>query len=103
MPIESTRYSRLVFVGFGVLSAAEVKLFDHFNKQEKADFWWDNAGIKELLRVAPHDPGALLIDGYCHRLAPGSPIDCTRITLDEGRRVPRLWDKPRLAFDEVIA
>ncbi|MBO4803534.1 MAG: PD-(D/E)XK nuclease family protein [Muribaculaceae bacterium] len=60
-------YDRLVFVGFGVLSAAEVRLFDHFKQQGNADFWWDNAGISALLAKAPHDPGALLIDSYCRR------------------------------------
>ena len=60
-------YTRLVFVGFGVLSAAEVKLFDFFKQEGKADFWWDNAGIRSMLDKAPSDPGALLIDGYCKR------------------------------------
>ena len=60
-------YERLVFVGFGVLSAAEVKFFDRFNDDGLADFWWDNAGLQRLLDIAPHDPGALLIDGYCKR------------------------------------
>ena len=60
-------YTRMVFVGFGVLSAAEVKLFDRFKLEGKADFWWDNAGIDAMLEKAPHDPGALLIDGYCKR------------------------------------
>ena len=60
-------YSRMVFVGFGVLSVAEVKLFDFFKQEGKADFWWDNAGIKAMLKKAPYDPGALLIDGYCKR------------------------------------
>lgn len=63
-PLQS-RYSRYVFVGFGVLSAAEVKLFDHF--KDKADFWWDNAGLEAMLEKAPNDPGALLIKGYCKR------------------------------------
>ena len=65
--IDMNRHVRLVFVGFGVLSIAEVKLFDRFNKAGKADFWWDNAGVKHLLDKASHDPGALLIDGYCKR------------------------------------
>ena len=65
--IDMNRHARLVFVGFGVLSVAEVKLFDRFNKAEKADFWWDNAGVQTLLDQAPHDPGALLIDGYSKR------------------------------------
>ena len=65
--INMSRHARLVFVGFGVLSIAEVKLFDRFNKAGKADFWWDNAGLRRLLDKAPHDPGALLIDGYCKR------------------------------------
>lgn len=60
-------FDRMVFVGFGVLSAAEVKIFDRFKLDGKADFWWDNAGISTLLEKAPHDPGALLIDGYCKR------------------------------------
>ena len=66
-PVDGLKYQRLVFVGFGVLSAAEVKLFDQFRTGDKADFWWDNAGIRSLLETAPHDPGALLIDGYCKR------------------------------------
>ena len=65
--IDMNRHARLVFVGFGVLSIAEVKLFDRFKKAGKADFWWDNAGLQRLLDKAPHDPGALLIDGYCKR------------------------------------
>ena len=65
--IDMNRHARLVFVGFGVLSIAEVKLFDRFKKAGKADFWWDNAGLQHLLDKAPHDPGALLIDGYCKR------------------------------------
>lgn len=70
-------YKRLVFVGFGVLSAAEVKLFDHYKREGLADFWWDNAGLKDMLSKAPHDPGALLIDGYCKRFEskPLEPID----------------------------
>lgn len=60
-------YTRVVFVGFGVLSAAEVKLFDHFDQDHVADFWWDYAGLQSMLDKAPHDPGALLIDGYCKR------------------------------------
>ena len=65
----STRlpYSQFVFVGFGVLSAAEVKLFDYFKQEGNADFWWDNAGIPDLLKKASHDPGALLIESYCQR------------------------------------
>ncbi|MBQ9556668.1 MAG: PD-(D/E)XK nuclease family protein [Muribaculaceae bacterium] len=66
-PPRQFRYCRLVFVGFGVLSAAEVKLFDYFKDEQMADFWWDYAGVPSMLEKAPHDPGALLIDGYCKR------------------------------------
>lgn len=66
-PPVQLRYSRLVFVGFGVLSAAEVRLFEHFKREGVADFWWDNAGIKAMLEASPNDPGALLIDNYCKR------------------------------------
>ena len=65
--IDMNRHARLVFVGFGVLSVAEAKLFDRFNKAGKTDFWWDNAGVQAQLDQAPHDPGALLIDGYSKR------------------------------------
>lgn len=71
-PPSQSRYSRYVFVGFGVLSAAEVKLFDHF--KDKADFWWDKAGLETMLEKAPNDPGALLINGYCKRFR-AMPID----------------------------
>ena len=75
--IDLARYTRLVFVGFGILSIAEVKLFDRFNSAGKADFWWDNAGVQALLDQAPHDPGALLIDGYSKRFVakPLHPLD----------------------------
>ena len=75
--IGKMRHVRLVFVGFGVLSVAEAKLFDRFNKTGKADFWWDNAGVQQQLEQAPHDPGALLIDGYCKRFGakPLQPLD----------------------------
>ena len=75
--IDMNRHARLVFVGFGVLSVAEAKLFDRFNKAGKADFWWDNAGVQIQLEKAPHDPGALLIDGYSKRFGakPLQPLD----------------------------
>lgn len=75
--LDTTRYTRFAFVGFGVLSVAEIKFFDRFNKAGKADFWWDNAGVQAQLDQAPHDPGALLIDGYCKRFdaKPLLPLD----------------------------
>ena len=96
------RFSRLVFVGFGVLSAAEVKLFDHFKRDKVADFWWDNAGIKPLLDMAPHDPGALLIDGYCKRFEakPVEPVDNQGQTL-RVVAVPSTVGQAKQAFDEV--
>jgi len=101
-PPETTRYSRLVFVGFGVLSAAEVKLFDHFSKRGLADFWWDNAGIKKQLQVAPHDPGALLIDGYCQRFKAQTlePLEESQPTI-RVVAVPSTVGQAKLAFDEV--
>ena len=63
--LDRLRYDKLVFVGFGVLSAAEFRLLDRFKLDKKADFWWDNAGLPALLEKASHDPGALLIKGYC--------------------------------------
>lgn len=95
-------YRRLVFVGFGVLSAAEVKLFERFNGDGVSDFWWDNAGLKRLLDKAPHDPGALLIDGYCRRFG-AKPI----ATLDARQPVVRTVAVPsgvgqaKQAFNEV--
>ncbi len=101
-PPETTRYSRLVFVGFGVLSAAEIKLFDHFNNMSQADFWWDNAGIKKQLEIAPHDPGALLIEGYCQRFKaqPLEPLDETPPSL-RVVAVPSTVGQAKQAFDEV--
>ena len=43
------QHSKLVFVGFGVLSAAEIKLFDRFKQDGIADFWWDYAGLPAML------------------------------------------------------
>lgn len=95
-------YKRLVFVGFGVLSAAEVKLFQRFKDEAIADFWWDNAGLDILLEKAPHDPGALLIDGYCKRFGAGKlePVEslCQSIRLVA---VPSMVGQAKLAFDEV--
>ena len=98
----SMSYSRMVFVGFGVLSAAEVKLFDRFKRDGKADYWWDNAGIDAMLKIAPHDPGALLIDGYCKRfnskpLQQLDPIDQTIKVV----AVPSNVGQAKQAFNEL--
>ena len=61
------RYARLVFVGFGVLSIAEVKLFDRFKKGRRPISGGIMRACSSMLDKAPHDPGALLIDGYCKR------------------------------------
>jgi hypothetical protein len=97
-----SRYARMVFVGFGVLSVAEVKLFDHFKASGKADFWWDNAGIPALLEQAPHDPGALLIDGYCRRFN-AMPLQALPSVNQEIRvvAVPSTVGQAKQAFDEV--
>ena len=102
MPDIHPRHRRLVFVGFGVLSAAEVKLFDRFKRDGIADFWWDYAGVPAMLEKAPHDPAALLIDGYCKRFGamPIEPID------NNGPRikvvaVPSMVGQAKVAFDEV--
>ena len=101
--IARLKYSRMAFVGFGVLSAAEVKLFDRFKQEGKADFWWDNAGIAGLLKKAPHDPGAQLIEGYCNRFGamPVAPLE------DIGQSVrvvsvPSNVGQAKQAFDEVM-
>ncbi len=96
------RYSHLVMVGFGVLSAAEVKLFERFKQEGKADFWWDNAGVKALLDKAPHDPGALLIDGYCKRFAamPIQPLDGNEPVL-RVVAIPSGVGQAKQAFNEV--
>lgn len=102
-PRQLTRYHRLVFVGFGVLSAAEVQLFERFKRDDLADYWWDNAGIGRQLRVAPHDPGALLIDGYCRRFpAPVSlePVD-DDMPVVKVVGVPSTVGQAKVAFDEV--
>ena len=95
-------YTRMVFVGFGVLSAAEVKLFDHFKLENKADFWWDNAGIPAMLEKAPHDPGALLIDGYCKRFKsmPIQPLEANDQTI-KVVAVPSNVGQAKQAFNEV--
>ena len=96
-------YSRMVFVGFGVLSAAEVKIFDHFKRDGKADFWWDNAGIAALLDKAPHDPGALLIDGYCKRFGamPIAPLEQAEQNI-RVVSVPSNVGQAKQAFNEVM-
>ena len=99
----SMRYAMMVFVGFGVLSAAEVKLFDRFKRDGKADFWWDNAGIGAQLEKAPHDPGALLIDGYCKRFGAKQidPLEAVEQTL-RVIAVPSNVGQAKQAFDEVV-
>ena len=101
-PPEQVPYSRLVFVGFGVLSAAEVRLFDHFKRVGLADFWWDNAGLPALLEKAPQDPGALLISGYCKRFG-AMPLEPLGDGAPELRvvSVPSAVGQAKLAFDEV--
>ena len=99
---EQPSYARVVFVGFGVLSAAEVKLFDRFKAAGKADFWWDNAGIGQILEKAPHDPGALLIDGYCKRFGamPLEPLE-TAVPMLRVVSVPSTVGQAKQAFNEV--
>lgn len=94
------RYDRMVFVGFGVLSAAEVELFKRFG--DKADYWWDNAGLQALLQVAPHDPGALLIDGYCRTFG-ARQLEPLQGDGPELRvvAVPSTVGQAKQAFDEV--
>jgi len=100
--IINQQYGRMVFVGFGVLSAAEVKLFDRFKHDGKADFWWDNAGIQAMLETAPHDPGALLIDGYCKRFKamPIQPLDSNEQTI-KVVAVPSNVGQAKQAFNEL--
>ena len=98
----AARYRRVAFVGFGVLSAAEVKLFDRFKQEGKADFWWDNAGILAMPDEAPRDPGAQLIDGYCKRfgaqvLEPLEDVEQTVRVVS----VPSNVGQAKQAFDEV--
>lgn len=96
-------YTRLAFVGFGVLSAAEVKLFDKFKQAGNVDFWWDNAGIGAMLEKAPHDPGALLIDGYCKRFGAKElePLSAERQQTIRAVAVPSTIGQAKVAFDEV--
>jgi len=100
---DAVKYSRVVFVGFGVLSAAEVKIFDNFKLSGKADFWWDNAGLPALLDKAPRDPGALLIKGYCNRFG-AKPIAGLE-DIDQSLRVvavPSNVGQAKQAFNEVL-
>ena len=103
-PPQQIPYEHLVFVGFGVLSAAEVKLFDHFKQEGKADFWWDNAGLPAMLEKAPHDPGALLVAGYCERFG-AKPLELLDAVEPALRvvSVPSVVGQAKLAFDEVAS
>ena len=100
--VKELPYQRMAFVGFGVLSAAEVKLFERFKLDGKADFWWDNTGLKALLDKAPHDPGALLIDGYCKRFG-AMPLEPLSDKLPHVRvmAVSSTVGQAKVAFDEV--
>ena len=91
-------YTRLVFVGFGVLSAAEIMLFKHFDSENVADFWWDNAGLD----VSSRDPGALLINSYCETFK-AKPIEPLEQENQHIRvvAVPSNVGQAKLAFDEV--
>ena len=100
--VKALPYKRMVFVGFGVLSAAEVKIFERFKLDGKADFWWDNTGLKALLDKAPHDPGALLIDGYCKRFGamPLEPLSNKEQHI-RVMAVSSTVGQAKVAFDEV--
>ena len=102
--LTSLAYSRVVFVGFGVLSAAEVKLFDRFKQEGLADFWWDNAGVSSMLAVASHDPGAQLIDAYCKRFGAKTLEDLEQ---SEPKlrtvAVPSTVGQAKVAMDEIAA
>ena len=102
MPDVRPQHRKLVFVGFGVLSAAEIQLFDRFKRDGIADFWWDYAGLPAMLEKAPHDPAALLIDGYCKRFG-AMPIEA--LNHDEPLikvvSVPSMVGQAKVTFDEV--
>lgn len=102
MPDVRPQHRKLVFVGFGVLSAAEVKLFDRFKQDGIADFWWDYAGLPAMLEKAPHDPAALLIDGYCKRFGAKQiePLDGNGPEI-KVVSVPSMVGQAKVAFDEV--
>ena len=101
--LQPLRHARVVFVGFGVLAAAEVKLFERFKRDGVADFWWDNAGVQDLLSKAPHDPGALLIDGYCKRFGamPVAPLPAQGGPQVRVVAVPSGVGQAKQAFNEV--
>lgn len=103
-PLTSLTYSRVAFVGFGVLSAAEVKLFDRFKQEGRADFWWDNAGVDAMLEVASHDPGAQLINAYCKRFdaKPLAPLEGDGPKL-RVVAVPSTVGQAKVALDEIAA
>lgn len=37
----STDYDKILFIGFNALNSAEETIFEYFNSQEKAEFYWD--------------------------------------------------------------
>lgn len=101
-PPQQLNYARLVFVGFGVLSAAEMRLLDYFKQRQQADYWWDNAGIKAMLERSPCDPGALLIYSYCKRFG-AMPVEPVQGSGPELRvvAVPSNVGQAKVAVDEV--
>ena len=103
-PLERLPYNKVVFVGFGVLSAAEVQLFKRFKQEGHTEFWWDYAGIPAMLAVAPHDPGALLIDGYCKSFG-AKTVEALDDRGPDMRvvSVPSTVGQAKVAFDEVKA
>lgn len=63
MPAEKFRYRKYVFVGFNVLSTAEITILKHLQRIGKADFYWDMsspaffANSKEMIGyVGPIQP-----------------------------------------------
>jgi len=39
--LNTDQYKKYIFIGFNALNKAEIKLFKHLDKKEKAEFYWD--------------------------------------------------------------
>jgi len=89
---------QMVFVGFGVLSGAELTLFTRLSNEHKAQFCWDDSGLEQL---DPNDPARQLIGGYAKRLGNIHTTSDDKRPAVQVISVPSTTGQAKVAFDVV--
>jgi|GEM_PF-568601 len=102
--VNDSDMQHLVFVGFGALSAGQMKLFKRLKSTGKALYCWDSAGLSQQAAIAPNDPGCRLMSGYIAELGNIPIVDVEQADLPIDLHiynVPSAAGQAKVAFDTV--